>query len=203
MQHLRGGSSPPSDTSNPHERPFTGMLDRHPRPASGRGGCFSSLFRLGGPPLPGPVLVVFGDDDRWRVAATGTHGLLIRVIGQDRACCAQLVDQVCGAGRAGQLSLAPVARFGFAAVACEEDGDGGQVRQDLVPRARRCSWAGRDRGRWRWSSRPAPVRGPAVGPAAGFQPPPAPAARDEPGQQVPDAAGPAGPRGAVASCPAR
>jgi len=28
-----------SDTSNPHERPFTGMLDRHPRSACGRGGC--------------------------------------------------------------------------------------------------------------------------------------------------------------------
>ena len=34
-----------SDTLNPHERPFTGMPDRHPRSASGRGGCFP--FPLG------------------------------------------------------------------------------------------------------------------------------------------------------------
>ena len=42
-----------SDTLNPHERPFTGMLDRHPRSASGRGGCSLSRFSLGGPPFPG------------------------------------------------------------------------------------------------------------------------------------------------------
>jgi hypothetical protein len=40
-----------SDTSNPHERPFTGMLDRHPRSASGRGGCSISCFSLGGLPF--------------------------------------------------------------------------------------------------------------------------------------------------------
>src|SRR5580704_15851134 len=40
-----------SDTSNPHERPFTGMLGRHPRSASGRGGCSLSCFSLGGPPF--------------------------------------------------------------------------------------------------------------------------------------------------------
>jgi hypothetical protein len=37
-------SSPPSDTSNPHERPFTGRLGRHPRLTSGRGGCSVSRF---------------------------------------------------------------------------------------------------------------------------------------------------------------
>ena len=39
-----------SDTLNPHERPFTGMLDCHPRPASGRGGCFLVFLLLDGPP---------------------------------------------------------------------------------------------------------------------------------------------------------
>jgi hypothetical protein len=29
-----------SDTLNPHERPFTGMLYRYPRSASGRSGCY-------------------------------------------------------------------------------------------------------------------------------------------------------------------
>ena len=38
-----GGSSP-SDTSKPHERPFTGMLYRRPCPASGRGGVSSSVL---------------------------------------------------------------------------------------------------------------------------------------------------------------
>jgi M6 family metalloprotease-like protein len=37
---------------NPHERPFTGVLGRHPRSASGRGRCFISFFSLGGPPFP-------------------------------------------------------------------------------------------------------------------------------------------------------
>ena len=45
MYHLNGCSSP-SDKLNPHERPFTGTLDRHPRSASGRGGCF--VFRSAG-----------------------------------------------------------------------------------------------------------------------------------------------------------
>jgi hypothetical protein len=40
----------PSDTLNPHERPFADMLDRHPRSAYGRRGCLVSFFSLGGPP---------------------------------------------------------------------------------------------------------------------------------------------------------
>ena len=38
------GDQVPSDTSNLHERPFTGMLNRHPRSASGRGGCSLAAF---------------------------------------------------------------------------------------------------------------------------------------------------------------
>jgi hypothetical protein len=37
-----------SDPLNSHERPFAGMLYRHPRSASGRGGCSVSFFSLGG-----------------------------------------------------------------------------------------------------------------------------------------------------------
>ena len=33
-----------SDTLKPHERPFTGMLDRHPSSASGRGECSLLAF---------------------------------------------------------------------------------------------------------------------------------------------------------------
>ena len=39
-----------SDTLNPHERPFTGMLYRHLRSASGRRRWSLSFFSLGGPP---------------------------------------------------------------------------------------------------------------------------------------------------------
>jgi hypothetical protein len=41
-----------SDALNPHELPFAGMLYRHPRSASGRGGCFVSF---GGSPFCGFV----------------------------------------------------------------------------------------------------------------------------------------------------
>jgi hypothetical protein len=57
--HRFACSSPPSDTLKPHERPFTGMFDRHPRSASGRGGC-SVSFWLGVPPLPGSGVGVSG-----------------------------------------------------------------------------------------------------------------------------------------------
>jgi hypothetical protein len=43
------GFKSPSDTLNPHERPVTGMLDRHPRPASGRGGWFCDRLVPGRP----------------------------------------------------------------------------------------------------------------------------------------------------------
>jgi len=79
------GVQVPSDTLNPHERPFTGMLDHHPGSASGRRGCSISRFLLGGPPLTGPVLALVGDDDRCRVAVTGAKGAVARVISQDGA----------------------------------------------------------------------------------------------------------------------
>src|SRR5690349_20311709 len=68
----------PSDTLNPHERPFTGMLDRHPCLASGRGRCFLSSLSLGGPPFSVLARVsvggVLADDDRRRVVAAGVQG---------------------------------------------------------------------------------------------------------------------------------
>ena len=155
-----------SDTLNPHERPFTGMLDRHPRPASGRGGCFSSSVSvLGGPPLTGPVLVVFGDDDRWRVAVTGAHGLLVRVIGQHCAClhAAGQSGLRCSPGRSAEPG--PVARVRVRGVTGEEDGQGGQVRQDLILANVGVLRPGRIGDRGAGVAVPAPVRGPAIGPA--------------------------------------
>jgi hypothetical protein len=97
-------SSPPSDTVIPHERPITGMLHRHPRLASGRGGCsvvgfipgrfllllvtacVSAAFAgnngtcllavsfLGGPARAGPVWV-FSGPCRWR--RQGLSGWLV------------------------------------------------------------------------------------------------------------------------------
>src|ERR1700730_1617039 len=46
------GGDQVSDTLNPHERPFTGMLERHPRSASGRGRCSISRLSLDDPPFP-------------------------------------------------------------------------------------------------------------------------------------------------------
>ena len=63
--HLRWGRErtgfrvqiPRTHTLNPHERPFTGTIGRHPRSASGRGRCSVSFFSLGGPHFPVPVCV--------------------------------------------------------------------------------------------------------------------------------------------------
>jgi hypothetical protein len=95
-----------SDTLNPHERPFTGMLDRHPRQASGRDGC-SFSFPLGGPPFLVLARVSVGgvraDGDRRRVVTAGTERPACRVVGQDGAAGAELADQGSGIIRAGQL----------------------------------------------------------------------------------------------------
>src|SRR4029077_7242958 len=126
----------PSDTLKPHERPFTGMLDRHPHSASGRDGC--SLVLL----LPGRssfglfwrkwTSVVPADGDGWRVVTADAQGLADRVVGKYGAAGAELVDQGCCADRAAQLRQAAVPAGGFPGRTAEQDGDGGQVRQDLV-----------------------------------------------------------------------
>ena len=81
-----------SDTLNPHERPFTGMLGRYPRSASGRGGC-SFPLPLGSPPFPVLARVSFSggraDGDRRRVVTAGAQGLAGRFVGEDGAVGAQ------------------------------------------------------------------------------------------------------------------
>jgi hypothetical protein len=49
---LHGGSSPPSDTLNPHDLLFPGMRNRHPGQAFGRGGCFYIASRSAAASFP-------------------------------------------------------------------------------------------------------------------------------------------------------
>jgi hypothetical protein len=105
-----------SDTLKPHERPFAGMLDRHPNSASGRGEC-SLLASLGGPPFPAVARVsasgIRTDDDRRRLVIPGAERPVVRVIGEDNAVGAQLVYQHRRTGRAGHLSNAAAPRSRF------------------------------------------------------------------------------------------
>jgi len=110
------------------------------------------------------MLAVFGDENRWRVAVTGAHGLLVRVIGRHCASCTQPVDHGRGAGRAGQLSQSPVARI-LPRITGEEDGQGSQVRQDLILANVGVLRPGGIGDRGAGVAVSAPVRGPAVGPA--------------------------------------
>src|SRR6266496_2828435 len=55
-----------------------------------------------------PVSVVLADGDGWRVVAAGAQGLVLRVVGQDDAFGAELVDQGCRTVRASHLSQAAV-----------------------------------------------------------------------------------------------
>jgi hypothetical protein len=121
----------PSDMLNPHERPFTGMLYRHPRSASGRSGCSLFFFSLGGPPFLVPVSVALADG-HCCIVVTGAQGSVVRVIGEDDAADAELVDQGCRVGGTGHLARAAFPAAQFADVAGEQDADSGQVRQDLV-----------------------------------------------------------------------
>ncbi len=132
----RAGFKSPSDTLNPHGRPFAGMLDRHPRLASGHGGC-SILAFLGGPPylvlawVTVSCIRAYGERRRL-VTPAGAQGPAIRVVGEDHAVGAQLVDQRSRAVRAGQLRQAAVSAVGLPGEAGQQDGEGGQVREDLV-----------------------------------------------------------------------
>jgi hypothetical protein len=76
--------------------------------------------------------VVLADGDRRRVVGTGAQGPAVWVVGEDDAADAELVDQGCCIGLAGYLSEAAVPAAGFPGRAGEQDGKGGQVRQDLV-----------------------------------------------------------------------
>ena len=101
-----------SDTLKPHELPFTGMLDRHPRSASGRGGCFISRLSCLGLLFVVPVWVsvVVADGDGRQVAVTDVQGPAVRVVGDDDAADAELVDQGRCIGGAGHLAGTAVPR---------------------------------------------------------------------------------------------
>jgi len=91
-----------SDTLNPHERPFAGMLDRHPRSASGRGECSLLAFpRQSSFPAVARVSAsgIRTDDDRRRVVTSGAERPVVRVIGEDNVIGAQLADQHRRTGR--------------------------------------------------------------------------------------------------------
>ena len=122
--------SSPSDTLNPHELPFVGMRDRHPGPASGRIGCFGLLLV---PPFPGCCSggwsAVAADGDRDGVAAASADGLRVRVVGDGDTVVPQLADQARDLSGGGDLHDAVVV---LSLVPGEDDGQGGQVREDLV-----------------------------------------------------------------------
>ena len=98
----------------------------------------SALFlsSLGGPPFPAVARVsasgIRTDDDRRRVVTPGAERPVVRVIGQDNAIGAQLVDQHRRTGRAGHRSNAVAPRSRCPGGPGEQDAEGGQVRQDLV-----------------------------------------------------------------------
>lgn len=74
----------------------------------------------------------YADGDGRRVVAASAQGLAVWVVGEDGAVRAKLVDQGCCIVRAGQLRQAAVPASRSPGRACEQDGEGGQVRQDLV-----------------------------------------------------------------------
>lgn len=63
------------------------------------------------------------------VVAVGADSAGVRVVGEDGAAAAQLVDQVSGVSRGSDVDCAGIVHR---ALVGEEDGQGGQVRQDLV-----------------------------------------------------------------------
>ena len=99
-----------------------GMLDRHPRSASGRGGCFFFL-PLASPPFPVLARVSFGggraDGDRRCVVTVGAQGPAGRVVGEDGAVGAQLVDQRGRTGGAGQRGGSAARPAGFPGITGE------------------------------------------------------------------------------------
>jgi hypothetical protein len=73
------GFKSPSDTLNPYELAFPGMLGRHPRPASGRGGRSVSWFSYTGLlSLIASVSAALADGDGRRVLAGYVQGPVVR-----------------------------------------------------------------------------------------------------------------------------
>ena len=67
-----------------------------------------------------------------RVEAVSAQGPVIRVVGEDGAVRTELVDERCRVGRPGQLRPDAAPAGGLPGGADQQDGQGGQVRQDLV-----------------------------------------------------------------------
>jgi hypothetical protein len=99
-------------------------------------GALFLRFSLGGPPLSVlagvSVSGVLADDDRRRVVAAGVQGPAIRVVGEDDAVGARPAGQHGAVRRAGHLSGSAAVRSGYPGRRGEQDGDSGQVRQDLI-----------------------------------------------------------------------
>ena len=152
--------------------------ERHPGPAFGRIGCLVSFLPPSHAAVP-VVSAVSAHGDRRDATAAGAEGPGVRVVSEDDARRPELVDQGRRLSRSRDLRGAA----GWRGVAVQEDGHGGQARQDLI-----LADVGVLRPSWLWAGSAgvavsAPVGGLAVRPGR-FQPPSAPAAGQQPGQQV-------------------
>src|SRR6266702_5421222 len=95
------------------------------RPSAAVGALAAFLFLLSWAVVLVSAILAYGD----RRAVAGADGPGVRAVGKGDACGAQLVDQACCLAWGGDLHGAVRQRL---IVAVEEDGQGGQVRQDLV-----------------------------------------------------------------------
>ena len=185
----RAGIKSPSDTLNPHNRLFPGMSGSSPRarPSAAVGALAASPPP---PPLPFRAVVpvvsaVLAYGDPHAVPAAGADGPRVRVVGESDACGPQLIDQACRLTRSGDLQSAVRQR---PIVATEEDGKGGQVRQNLILTDIGVLWPAGARAGGAGVAVAAPVGRLAVRPSR-FEPPPALAAGQQPGQQIPSHSG--------------
>jgi hypothetical protein len=110
----------------------------------------------------------------------GAQGPMFRVAGEDGAIGAQLVDERCRAGGAGQLCPAAASLDGRPSGPGEQNGEGAQVREDLIL----ADIGVLGRGLQRWCSRGGTSRRPGRRTST-IRAAPAPPACQQPGQQVP------------------
>jgi hypothetical protein len=76
--------------------------------------------------------VVLADGNGRRVAVTGAQGPVVHIVSEDDAIDAELVDQRCCIGGAGQLAGTDALAARSPGRAGEQDADSGQVGKDLV-----------------------------------------------------------------------
>lgn len=144
------------------------MQDRRPGPASGCDGRLQLRGFLLSPAVVPVMSMILGRGDRDGVVAIEADRSGVRVVGEDGARSSQLVDEVRGLGGAGGLHGATVVRHG---VVSGEDGQGGQVRQDLIFADVGVLRLAGSRAGGAGAAMAAPVSGPPVGPGC-FQPGP-------------------------------